>query len=177
MADIKPRWEWRSFGSRFNIAEAALARLEPSGVQESDEVYLVSARAENVKVRDALMDVKVLRATDSDGLEQWIPIMKAGFPLSAAALDEVLAALHLPMPDVPVASCTFDEFVARFLGPESGVRVVKVHKRRVRYAVEGCMAELSDIVVDGNPPGPLLSSPRTRRPLCRPSPVLGWMVS
>lgn len=36
-----------------------------------------------MKVRDELMDVKVLRETDADGLEQWTPVMKARFPLSA----------------------------------------------------------------------------------------------
>ena len=42
MAEIKPRWEWRSFGERFGPAEAHVASLSPSGVQESDELYLLS---------------------------------------------------------------------------------------------------------------------------------------
>ena len=82
MSEIIPRWEWRSFGRRFPSAEERLARLTPGGVQESDEVYLLSASGDNVKVRDALMDVKVLQETNADGLEQWTPVMKAGFPLS-----------------------------------------------------------------------------------------------
>ena len=30
MAEITPRWEWRSFGRRFGGAEERLARLAPS---------------------------------------------------------------------------------------------------------------------------------------------------
>lgn len=60
-------------------AEERLARLTPGGVRESDEIHLLSGAGENVKVRDALMDIKVLREVDADGLEQWTPVMKAGF--------------------------------------------------------------------------------------------------
>ena len=45
MSEIIPRWEWRSFGRRFGAAEQRLARLTPSGLQESDEIYLLSAAA------------------------------------------------------------------------------------------------------------------------------------
>jgi hypothetical protein len=45
MAEITPRWEWRSFGRRFGEAEGRLARLTPNGVQESDEIYLLSVAA------------------------------------------------------------------------------------------------------------------------------------
>ena len=31
------------------------------------------------------------------------------------------------------------------------MRVVKVHKRRTRYTVGGCMAELSEVVANGKP--------------------------
>ena len=81
MSEITPRWEWRSFGPRFGEAEKRLAALTPSGVQESDEIYLLSGAGGNVKIRAALMDIKVLRQVNADGLEQWTPVMKAGFPL------------------------------------------------------------------------------------------------
>ena len=111
MAEITPRWEWRSFGRRFGGAEERLARLTPSGVQESDEIYLLSRAGENVKVRDALMDIKVLREVNADGLEQWTPVMKAGFPLPAAEAAKVFEALRLPIPTPGRASYTLDEFI------------------------------------------------------------------
>ena len=135
MSEIIPRWEWRSFGRRFPPAEERLARLTPSGVQESDEIYLLSASGDNVKVRDALMDVKVLREVNADGLEQWTPVMKAGFPLSASDAAKVLDALHRSVPEGVPDSYTLEEFLEAFAGPGSGIRVVRVHKRRVRYAI------------------------------------------
>jgi hypothetical protein len=49
MNAVTPRWEWRSFGQRFGPAEKRLAALPPQGVQESDEIYLLSAGGGNVK--------------------------------------------------------------------------------------------------------------------------------
>ena len=149
MTEIRPRWEWRSFGRRFGAAEERLARLAPSGVQESDEIYLLSGAGENVKVRDALMDIKVLREVNADGLEQWTPVMKAGFPLPGVEAVKVLEALRLPVPTSVRESYTLDEFIGQFAAPGGSVRAVRVHKRRVRYTVDGCMAELSEVVADG----------------------------
>ena len=149
MPTIIPRWEWRTFGSRFGAAEADFAALTATGVQESDELYLLSGTGDNVKVRDDLMDVKVLVETSPDGLEQWRPVMKAGFPLPAADVARVLAALRLSPPPLARAAYTLDQFVAELAGPSGGMRAVNVHKRRVRYVVGGCTAEVSDVVADG----------------------------
>lgn len=151
MSEIVPRWEWRSFGRSFPVAEEYLSRLTPSGVQESDEVYLLSTSGDNVKVRDALMDVKLLRETNADGLEQWTPEIKAGFPLSATDTAKVLGALHRSVPASLCDSYTLDAFLAAFVDRDSGIRVARVHKRRVRYTFDGCMAELSDIQANGKP--------------------------
>jgi exopolyphosphatase / guanosine-5'-triphosphate,3'-diphosphate pyrophosphatase len=149
MAEITARWEWRSFGARFGPAEATLAGLAPSGVQESDEIYLLSDAGANVKIRDALMDIKELRAVNADGLEQWWPVMKAGFPLPVAELVKVLQSLGLPLPTPMPDGMVQDAFIARFAAPGGPVRVVQVHKRRVRYTVGGCMAELSEVTANG----------------------------
>jgi len=151
MSEITPRWEWRSFGQRFGEAGQRLAALTPGGVQESDEIYLLSGAGGNVKIRAELMDIKVLREVSADGLEQWTPVMKAGFPLPAAEATKVLAALGLPLPAPVRASYTLDEFLGQFAAPGGAVRAVNVHKRRVRYTVGGCMAELSDVVANGKP--------------------------
>ena len=151
MAEITPRWEWRSFGRRFGAAEARLAQLPAIGAQDSDEIYLLSPAGANVKIRDALMDIKLLREVDADGLEQWTPVMKAGFPLRAAEAAKVIEALGLPVPAALRASYTLDEFLAQFAAPGSTVRAVTVHKRRTRYTVGGCMAELSEVVANGKP--------------------------
>jgi exopolyphosphatase/guanosine-5'-triphosphate,3'-diphosphate pyrophosphatase len=151
MAENTPRWEWRSFGVRFGDAETRLGALTPQGVQESDEVYLLSGAGDNVKIRDALMDIKVLREVDANGLEQWTPVMKAGFPLPATDVARVFESLRLPLPSLSRASYTLEELIDAFAEASNAVRRVKVHKRRTRYRVGSCMAELSDVVANGKP--------------------------
>ena len=151
MTEITPRWEWRAFGGHFAGAEGRLARLTPSGVQESDEIYLLSRAGANVKIRTALIDIKVLREVNADGLEQWTPVMKAGFPLPAAAAEQVLAALRLPLPTRVRTSYTLDEFIEQFAAPGGPIRALQVHKRRTRDTPDGCVAELSDVLASGKP--------------------------
>jgi exopolyphosphatase/guanosine-5'-triphosphate,3'-diphosphate pyrophosphatase len=151
MEKITPRWEWRTFGRSFGDAEARLAALTPEGVQESDEDYLLSGAGGNVKVRAGLMDIKLLQQVNADGLEQWTPVMKAGFPLPASEVTRVFESLKLPLPELTRASYTFDAFIEAFAEEGGAIRKVDVHKRRVRYTVGGCTAEFSDVVANGKP--------------------------
>ena len=151
MTEIVPRWEWRWFGHRFGPAESRLAALAPSAVQQSSETYLLSGDGDNVKVRDALMDIKVLREVNQDGLEQWTPVMKAGFPLPADEVTKVFAALRLDPPSLRRASYDLAQFIDELAVPSGRIRAISVQKRRVRYTVGGCMAELSEVVADGKP--------------------------
>jgi exopolyphosphatase / guanosine-5'-triphosphate,3'-diphosphate pyrophosphatase len=143
---IVPRWEWRTFGAEFGPAGDRFAALEPERIQESDETYVLSTRGDaSVKVRDALMDVKHLEATNGDGLEQWLPVLKGEFPLSAGDVATLYSTLGVSgAPE----SLTLEELLAAADGaPE--LRAIDVHKRRSRYTIGGCMAELSEITADG----------------------------
>jgi len=136
-ATIVPRWEWRRFGD----VEARLEETGPERVQESDELYLLSPVSDaSVKVRDGLMDVKRLQRVDEHGLEQWLPVLKAPFPLTPDGVSVVARALEMPAPETANASYTLDELVAL-----TGARRVDVHKVRHRYDLGGCAAELTDI--------------------------------
>ena len=136
-ATIVPRWEWRRFGD----VEARLEETGPERVQESDELYLLSPVSDaSVKVRDGLMDVKRLQRVDEHGLEQWLPVLKAPFPLTPDGVSVVARALEMPAPETANASYTLDELVAL-----TGARRVDVHKVRHRYDLGGRAAELTDI--------------------------------
>jgi exopolyphosphatase/guanosine-5'-triphosphate,3'-diphosphate pyrophosphatase len=151
MENITPRWEWRTFGESFGESDDRFAALEPGGVQESDEVYLLSpATDENVKIRDLLMDIKTLEQVNAEGLEQWKPVMKGAFPLSAAQVKNVFAALGVAPPPLARGEYSLEQFVAELAEPGQRLRVVQVHKRRVRYKVNGCMSEVTEVVADGN---------------------------
>ena len=78
---VAARWEWRTFGGQFGEAEARFAARSPERIQESDELYLLSLKSDaSVKIRDGLIDVKLLERVNADGLEQWQPAIKAGLP-------------------------------------------------------------------------------------------------
>jgi exopolyphosphatase/guanosine-5'-triphosphate,3'-diphosphate pyrophosphatase len=146
---IIPRWEWRVFGTGLGAAEEAFSDLTPGSIAETDELYLLSAAGGNVKVRDELMDIKLLREVDGDGLERWEPVLKAGFPLPAAEVPRVFDALGVLAPPLARDAYTLDQFLHELVEPSGAVRAVRVHKRRVRYRLANCLAEVADLEVDG----------------------------
>ena len=145
-AAIVPRWEWRTFGEHFGAADDRFAALDPERVQESDELYLLSQESDaSVKVRDELMDVKQLQQVDGDGLQQWLPVMKAAFPLAVDEVRTVLETLRAPTTPLARDAYTLDVLVDEIVGPSPALRALEVHKRRERYTLGGCMAELTEI--------------------------------
>jgi exopolyphosphatase / guanosine-5'-triphosphate,3'-diphosphate pyrophosphatase len=145
------RWEWRTFADSFGEADKAFAG-EPERVQESDEIYVLSVReGDTVKVRDALMDVKRLEHVNEDGLEQWLPVMKAEFPLAAADLASVLDSLRVQASPLERSEYTLEQALEEVVRPRDELLAVKVHKLRRRYTIGGCMAELTDVTAGGHP--------------------------
>ena len=145
----RPRWEWRTFGQSFGTAEETFGALPPERVEESNEVYLLSkALGENVKVRDGLLDVKHLEQVNADGLEQWLPVMKASFPLAATDVASVLRRLAISAAPLARDAYTLDELLAEFVYPSRELSATHVHKRRRHYTIGGCMAELTDLRTD-----------------------------
>lgn len=142
MAEITPRWEWRTFGD----LDWAFAGLSPDTVLESTEVYLVSESGTDVaKVRYELMDVKHLLRTDDDGLEQWTPVVKAPFPLGETDARAVADAVGVDGRTLTRAPYSLGDLLGELVTPGSGVVDVQVSKRRQRYTVGGCMAELTEV--------------------------------
>ena len=121
--EVVPRWEWRSFAPDFGEAGRRLA-AEATQVVESDEVYLLSTAADAlVKLRAGLLDIKRLRQVDDDGLQQWVPTLKAPITLAPDDVDEIVAAL--------------------------GAVRVDVHKTRHRSTIDGCLAEVTEVRAAG----------------------------
>jgi len=150
MDQIRSRWEWRTFRQEFGAAEPRLAALAPENIQESEEIYLLSTVSDaNVKIRDQLMDIKRLEAVNADGLEQWRPVLKEPFPLGAAAVASVNAALGLQAAPVAPENVTLDRLLAGLASPGGPVRVVNVTKTRTRFHIQGCVAELTDVIANG----------------------------
>src|SRR5262245_18997002 len=151
MERIIARWEWRTFGASFGEADRRFAALERGHVQESDEIYLLSRDTDaNVKIRDRLMDIKTLEQVNAEGLEQWRPVMKGEFPLPAAEVTRVCAALGVA-PIVGLEVYMLDQLQAELTQASRGVRVAQVHQRRQRSTLGGCIAEMTEGGADGRP--------------------------
>ena len=163
-AKIVPRWEWRTFGDDFGAAEEALGALEVERVEESDELYLLVREGDaTVKVRHGLLDVKRLLAVDDDGLEQWVPVAKHPFPLSRDEVGAALARLRVAAPPLDREAYTVEELLDAVVRPVDALLAVEAHKRRVRYTVGGCLAEICEIRTDRASRARSWSSPRIPR--------------
>ena len=143
---IVPRWEWRTFGDSFGDAEGRLAAMEPTHVDVSDELYILSSRVEaSVKVRGGQLDVKRLEEVSDDGLEQWKPVAKAEFPIAAADVVTLLGALDVTVAALDRERYDPDRLLEEVVDPRDDLFAVPVSKRRVHYLLDGCMAELTDV--------------------------------
>jgi exopolyphosphatase/guanosine-5'-triphosphate,3'-diphosphate pyrophosphatase len=141
-----PRWEWRTFGDTFGDAEARLAALPPTRLDDSEELYILSSRMEgSIKVRGGNLDVKRLERRSEDGLEQWKPVANAEFPIAATDVASLLAALEVSVPSLDREAYTLDQLIDEVVAPRDDLLSVPVRKHRAHYVLEGCMAELTDV--------------------------------
>lgn len=72
-----------------------------------------------------LLDIKLLRQVNADGLEQWDPVVKAALPLTAGNVANIVAALQLGPDSLCPRSYTLDEFVQALSAFGTPMQVVK----------------------------------------------------
>ncbi len=147
MAEIIPRWEWRTY-SRTIETRTDLAAYPRTRHVESSEIYLASANSEdNPKIRDEKIDIKSLQLVNDDGLEQWKPVLKASFPISEDQLAEVYRALTLA-PPTATGPCSLDALLG-MIDQDANAWAVVADKVRNQYDVDGCTVESSEVAFDG----------------------------
>jgi len=150
MNTVAHRWEWRAFGARLDSAAQVFASLTPTeDPVETEETYLLGPGDVNVKIRFALLDIKKLMEVDESGLELWAPISKSEFPMSATDAASVFHAWDLPLPDTGRDVYDSSQFLDELVAPHPDLEIVAVHKHRVRYTIEGCMAETTSLIANG----------------------------
>lgn len=152
MAAIKPRFEFRTFAQDFGIVERKIrAMSQVERIRESAEIYIISRASDenNTKIRDQLMDIKVL-VQEKQGFEQWNPRMKAAFPMKVASIqDEVFPAFGVAPPQFQREVYTLDQYLNEIIGPHPELQTVHVYKRRFAFTINGCIAELGDVYING----------------------------
>jgi exopolyphosphatase/guanosine-5'-triphosphate,3'-diphosphate pyrophosphatase len=143
--EVVPRWEWRTFGHDFGDGERWFAAREAERGEESDETYVLSRESDaSVKVRGGQLDVKRRERVDHAGLEQWRPVLKASFPLSAADVGTALETLGAEAP-LPEGEYPQERLMHEVVARSPDLLPLDVHKRREHYTVGGAMAELSEV--------------------------------
>ena len=151
----KPRFEFRSFGQDFNKQAERMARLsisipEKFLVRHSQETYIMSRTNDinNTKIRDGKIDIKTYVQT-VDALEQWNPLMKVEFPISAHYLkSEIFPAFQIEIPILEKIQYTIDEFMA-MINEHPDLQAVSVLKERFGYMVNDTICEVGNILING----------------------------
>ncbi|MCI7402717.1 MAG: hypothetical protein MSS85_01315 [Pyramidobacter sp.] len=148
---IVARWEWRTFGKGdFGVGEKTLRALPMDSNKRTDEEYILSRNSdENVKIRFDLIDVKSLQKVNADGLEQWLPVLKTGFPIAADELSALAKILKVELPELERAEYTHDQFIEELVVPHKELELVLVKKDRDIYKIDGATAEIAAAEFNG----------------------------
>jgi hypothetical protein len=94
------------------------------------------------------MDIKTYVQT-VDGLEQWNPLMKGEFPISAEVLKkEVFPAFMVKMPELTKETYTYEEIIS-MVNAHPDLQAVRVHKQRWGYMVNDTICEAGAVIING----------------------------
>jgi hypothetical protein len=144
------RFEFRAWAERLDAVGDRLESLsECLDVTETAETYVAAATTVdvNVKVRADLLDVKVLVGV-RDGFEQWTVHRKVAFPVGAAVLrDDLFPLLGLAPPDLRRDEYVLPQLIDEVVAAEPNLAAVDVTKRRRRYTINTCGAEIADVTI------------------------------
>ena len=148
----KPRFEFRIFGNNLKKYEERINELsEKEMTREMESVYLLTPwkRKHNVKIREGVMDIKVLEQ-EKDGLEQWNPFLVGKFPLKADVIKSVVfPALGIESPVFERKKYSLDQFINEVVSVDPDLAVAYVRKIRNGFMVNDCITEIAEIKVNG----------------------------
>ncbi len=152
VASVIPRYEFRIFGNALLKVEEKIKALSPKEMsRQMDSVYLLTPykRKNNVKIREGIMDIKVLEHEEA-GLQQWNPFLVGEFPLEAEVIKTVVfPALGVESPVFERRKYTLKQFIAEVLTVDPDLAVAYLWKTRHAYTVAGCITEIAEIKVNG----------------------------
>jgi hypothetical protein len=152
MVESQPRFEFRVWDQELHGPAGRLGELaEPVATGDSDEIYIVAEGCDdtNTKIRDDLLDVKILRNVVRR-CEQWQPWIKAEFPITASLLTESLLP-RLGAAELSLASDSYGlpELLEQ-LQDHPRIGVANLSKRRIKYEVSGCLAETAVVMINSS---------------------------
>ena len=153
VAAVIPRYEFRIFGNDLETYENKIKELSPKEMtRQMDSVYLLTPwkRKNNVKIREGIMDIKVLEQ-EHMGLQQWNPFLVGEFPLEADVIKTVVfPALGIESPVFERKKYSFKQFIAEVLAIDPDLSVAYVWKTRHAYTIAECITEIAEIKMNGS---------------------------
>lgn len=152
VASVIPRYEFRIFGNKLAEIEEKIRALSPLEMtRQMDSVYLLTPwkRKNNVKIREGIMDIKVLEQ-EKHGLEQWNPFLVGEFPLDSDVIKTVVfPALGIESPVFERKKYALKQFISEILTIDPDLSVAYVWKIRHAYTIADCITEIAEIKVNG----------------------------
>lgn len=149
---VIPRYEFRIFGNDLVKHIKKIEQLSTKQMtREMDSVYLLTSwkRKNNVKIREGVMDIKVLEQ-EYQGLQQWSPFLVGEFPLDNDVIKTVVfPALGIESPVFERKNYTLKQFINEVVTIDPDLAVAYVWKRRHAYTVGECITEIAEIKVNG----------------------------
>jgi hypothetical protein len=153
MNDVVPRFEFRTFAPCLGMVDQRLRAMAGCPeISESREIYLLGrdgVRDTNIKLRRGRLELKRMIERRHD-LERWRPAGQWAFPVARDTIRVALrpGATREQLTDLParVSSRDLLHWVAR---PGIPLYRANVWKRRFRFALQGCRAELDQLLVNG----------------------------
>ncbi|OYT11449.1 MAG: hypothetical protein B6I19_11405 [Bacteroidetes bacterium 4572_114] len=127
VVSVIPRYEFRIFGNDLAKYESKIKKLSSKEMtRQMDSVYLLTPwkRKNNVKIREGVMDIKVLEQDHLD-LQQWNPFLVGEFPLD------------------------LKQFINEVVTVDPDLAIAYVWKTRHAYTVANCITEIAEIKVNG----------------------------
>ena len=152
MGKIIPRWEYRVFAEDLGAVETNIRAHDCTRELDSAEDYIICrTNGNNVKIRDGLLDIKQLENVNDDTLEQWMPVLKVGFPCPADEAAKIFSAFGLARPGMTRDEYTYDQFIEEIVGGDDDLAVVKVVKKRFGFMIREAIVEVAEVGFNGVP--------------------------
>jgi hypothetical protein len=146
------RFEFRVFGNDLARFRDAFAALGPGSEQPpSRETYIVTRLnvESSVKIRSHRLEVKGLQGR-LQVLEQWQPVLKSEFPVSADEIENVVApALGIDV-DLGAAPPFSEEALVGLAAEQPALAVAVVDKNRTLFDLGACEAEFTELRIDAD---------------------------
>jgi len=149
---VIPRYEFRIFGNNLEKYIKKIEELSPREMtREMDSVYMLTSwkRKNNVKIREGVMDIKVLEQ-EHLGLQQWNPFLVGEFPLDSDVIKTVVfPAIGIESPMFERKNYSLKQFISEVVTVDPDLAVAYVWKTRHAYTIGGCITEIAEIKVNG----------------------------